>query len=135
MRNRPGISLFEAVFALAILGVTAIGALAAVGAEMRTAERARRMLEVEALSNERLVFLYLLTDRDLLNLPDSVAAGQFEPPFDDYTWMTTSTPNDAYPGLYDVKVTVTWPEGSQQRASFTASAAQYRRPIVATRNR
>ncbi|HKS06007.1 MAG TPA: hypothetical protein VJR92_06805 [Gemmatimonadaceae bacterium] len=134
MRNRPGISLFEAVFALAILGVTAIGALAAVGAEMRTAERARRVIEVEALSNERLVFLYLLTDRDLLNLPDSVAAGQFEPPFDDYKWTTTSTPNDAYAGLYDIKVTVTWPEGSQ-RASFTASAAQYRRPIVTQRNR
>jgi type II secretory pathway pseudopilin PulG len=134
MRSRRGISLFEAVFALAILGVTAIGALAAVGAEMRTAQRARRVIEVEALSNERLVFLYLLTDRDLLNLPDSVAAGQFEPPFDHYKWTTTSTPNDTYPGLYDVKVTIAWSDGPQP-ASFTASAAQYRRPVVARRSR
>ena len=134
MRNRRGVSLFEAVFALAIVGVTAIGALAAVGAEMRTAERARRVLEVEALANERLVFLYLLTDRDLLNLPDSVSAGVFEPPFDQYKWTTTSTPSETYPGLYDIRLTVTWQEGTQPN-TYAVSAAQYRRPLTATRNR
>lgn len=132
MRNRRGISLFEAVFALAIVGVTAVGALAAVGAEMRTAERARRLLEVEALATERLTFLYLLTDRDLLNLPDTVAQGQFEAPLDHYKWTTTSTPNETYPGLYDIKVSITWPDGDRP-GSFTASAAQYRRPLVTTR--
>ena len=41
-RARNGISLFEAVAALAIVGVTAVSALSAVGGEMRTASRARR---------------------------------------------------------------------------------------------
>jgi type II secretory pathway pseudopilin PulG len=78
MRARRGISLFEAVTALAIIAITAISALSAVGAEMKTAERARRAQIVEALATEQQVFLFLMTDRDLLNLPDSVAKGQFE---------------------------------------------------------
>jgi hypothetical protein len=78
------------------------------------------------------VFLYLLTDRDLLNLPDSVASGRFEPPFEQYTWTTTSTPDETWPGLYNVRVTINWPDG-ERPAAFTASAAQYRRPVVARR--
>ena len=134
MRARRGISLFEAVAALAIVGITAVSALAAVGADMRTAERARRAQIVEALATERQVFLWLLTDRDLLNLPDSVSKGQFEYPMDEYAWTTTSTPNASYAGLYDVRVTITWPEGSYT-GSYATSASQYRRPAVTTRAR
>ena len=132
MRNRPGISLFEAVFALAIVGVTAVSALAAVGAEMRTADRARRVMELESLSTERMVFLYLLTDRDLLNLPDTVANGEFEPPFDTYKWEMTSTPDENYAGLYNIRLIIKYPDG-RESGTFTASTAQYRRPAVATR--
>jgi hypothetical protein len=130
MRARRGISLFEAVAALAIVGVTAVSALSAVATELRSAERARRLLEVESLATERLVFLWLLADRDFQALPDSVAQGQFEPPLDEYKWTTTVTPNSAYAGLYDVRVTITWGDGE-----FTTSSAQYRRPPIATRGR
>jgi len=44
--NRPGISLLEAVVAIAIVGMTSVSALEAVGGEMRTAERARRAIVV-----------------------------------------------------------------------------------------
>jgi type II secretory pathway pseudopilin PulG len=134
MRARRGISLFEAIAALAIVGVTAVSALEAVAAEMRTAERARRALVVEALATERQVFIFLLTDRDLLNLPDSVAAGQFEWPMNEYQWTTTSTPSSSYAGLYDINVTVTWPEGTGV-GMYSTTAAQYRRPVVSTRSR
>lgn len=134
MRARRGISLFEAVTALAIVSVTAVSALTAVAAEMRTAERARRALIVEALATERQVFLNLLADRDLLNLPDSVSSGQFDYPFEAYTWTTTSTPNSTYAGLYDTYVTISWPDGTTV-GSYTTSGAQYRRPVVATRSR
>jgi type II secretory pathway pseudopilin PulG len=130
MRARRGISLFEAVAALAIVGITAVSALSAVAAELRAAERARRLLEVESLATERFVFLNLLPDRDFQALPDSVAQGQFDPPLDEYRWTTAVSPNTVYAGLYDVRVTITWPGGD-----FTASSAQYRRPPVATRGR
>ena len=130
MRARRGISLFEAVAALAIVGVTAVSALSAVATELRTAEGARRMLEVESLATERLVFLWLLADRDFQALPDSVAQGQFEPPLDEYKWTTTVTPSSAYAGLYDVRVTISWSDGE-----FATSSAQYRRPPIATRGR
>ena len=128
MRARRGVSLFEAVIALTIVGLTAISALAAVGAQVRTAEQARRTLEVEALATERQVFMFMLTDRDLLSLPDSVAQGRFDYPMDEYTWATSSTPDATYPGLYSIKVDVYWNEGS-----YSLTAAQYRRPIVTRR--
>lgn len=130
MRARRGISLFEAVAALAIVGVTAVSALSAVAAELRAAERARRLLEVESLSTERFVFLHLLADRDFQALPDSVAQGQFDPPLDEYKWETTVTPSSEYAGLYDVRVKILWADGE-----FTASSAQYRRPPIATQRR
>jgi type II secretory pathway pseudopilin PulG len=129
MRARSGITLFEAVVAIAIVGITAISALTAVGAEMRTAERARRALVVSALSTERIAFLYLMTDRDLLSLPDSIAAGTFEWPMDEYSWTTTSTPNSDYAGLYETEVTITWQEGSG-KGIYVTNGAQYRTPPV-----
>lgn len=128
MRARRGITLFEAIASLAIVAVTTISALSTVGAEMRTAERARRAIEVEALVSERVHLLNLATDRELQSLPDTIAEGQFEAPLDEYSWSTTSSPNTRYPGLYDVTVTLSWRGGSS-----TVHTAQYRRPPFATR--
>jgi hypothetical protein len=50
-RRRSGISLLEAVVAVAIVGMTSIGALEAVGSDMRTAEKAKRAAEAEALAS------------------------------------------------------------------------------------
>ena len=130
MRARRGITLFEAVAAVAIVGITSVSALSAVGAEMRTAERARRALEVEALATQRLDFLALSTDGDLQNLPDSVAKGQFDKPLDGYKWTTTSAPRTEQSGVYDVVVTVRWTEGS-----YVLHSSLYRRPRLATRGR
>ena len=70
-----GITLFETVVALTIVSMTAIGALEAVGAELRTAERSRRAIEAEALMNTRLDFLNLMIDQQPQALPDSVKKG------------------------------------------------------------
>ncbi|MES2176731.1 MAG: hypothetical protein V4550_02610 [Gemmatimonadota bacterium] len=130
MRARRGITLFEAVAALAIIGVTSVSALAAVAAEMKTAERARRALEVEALATQRLDFLGLMNDRELQDLPDSVSRGVFDKPLDEYKWTTKSAPRAEVGGVYDVEVTVTWPEGS-----YSLHSALYRRPPQATGRR
>ncbi|HEV8410426.1 MAG TPA: hypothetical protein VGQ30_07950, partial [Gemmatimonadaceae bacterium] len=74
-RARRGVTLFEAVAALAVVGTVAVSALSAASGEMRTAARARRALEVEALATSRLDFLALMNDQQLQNLPDSVAKG------------------------------------------------------------
>jgi type II secretory pathway pseudopilin PulG len=126
-RARRGVSLFEAVAALAIVGVTAVSALSAAGGEMRTAERARRALEVEALATARLDFLALMSDQQLQNLPDSVAKGTFEPPLDGYKWATTATPLATQAGIYDVRILVDWKGGSYRLQSYV-----YRRPPLAT---
>ena len=125
---RRGISLLEAVAAVAIIGMTTVGALEAAGSDLRTAERARRALEAEALATARVDFMNLLYDTDLQALPDSVAKGVFPKPLDEYSWTATSKPYTDQAGVYDVRVTVKWPNGE-----YTERTYMYRRPAVATR--
>lgn len=127
-RRRSGISLLEAVVAVAIVGMTSIGALEAVGSDMRTAEKAKRAAEAEALATARLDFMDLLNDRELQALPDSVDKGTFDGDLKQYTWKTTSTPVSDQAGLYDVRVTISWPTGS-----YTVKTYAYRRPQLVTR--
>jgi type II secretory pathway pseudopilin PulG len=122
-RARRGITLFESVAALTIVGLVAISAMEAVGAEMRTAERARRALEVEALATMRLDALELLNDQELQAIPDSVAAGQFDDPLGEYTWTIESSPVAELPGVYDVALTINWENGS-----YPIRTKMYRRP-------
>ncbi|HET9425499.1 MAG TPA: hypothetical protein VFO55_09020 [Gemmatimonadaceae bacterium] len=129
-RVRHGITLFESVAALTIVGLVAISAMEAVGAEMRTAERARRALEVEALATQRLDAMDLLTDSELQVIPDSVASGQFDPPLDEYRWEIASMPVPEQPGVYDVSVVVTWDNGS-----YPLKTKMYRRPRLLQQGR
>jgi type II secretory pathway pseudopilin PulG len=127
-RARRGISLFEAVVAIAVVGMTAVSALESVGAGMRSAEKSRRAIEAEALASSRLDFLDLMNDRELQTLPDSVEAGTFPKPLDEYSWKTTSAAYAEQPGVYDVRITITWPTGS-----YTVKTYVYRQPPIATR--
>lgn len=128
-RGRRGFTLFEAVAAITIVGLTAVGALEAVGAQVRTAERARRAIEAAALATQRLDAMTLLTDAALVTLPDTVSHGKFDPPLDNYTWETTSTPVNTEQGLYDVRLTVKWSNGSYQLRTYL-----YRRPLLQSTN-
>ena len=126
--SRRGITLLEAVAAIAIVGMTAVSALEAVGGDMRTAERAKRAIEVEALATSRLEAMNLLVDQELQSLPDSIKEGKFTPPLDEYTWKATSTPVSDQAGLYSVHVTVEWTNGSYELKTY-----MYRTPRLVTR--
>ncbi len=128
VRARAGVSLLEAVVAVAIVGMTSVAALEAVGGDMRTAERAHRAVEVEALATSRLEFMDLLSDRELQALPDSVAKGTFAKPLDQYSWKTSSAALSDQAGLYDVRVTIVWPSGSYMVRTYA-----YRTPPFAAR--
>lgn len=125
---RAGISLLEAVVAIAIVGLTSVSALEAVGGDMRTAARSRRAMEAEALATTRLDFLQLFGYNSLQALPDSVKTGKFAAPLDEYTWTTAATPVADQPGLFDVRVTIAWPEGS-----YVVKTYVFRSPPVFTR--
>jgi type II secretory pathway pseudopilin PulG len=127
-RARTGITLFESIAALTIVGLVSISALEAVGAEMRTAERARRALEVEALATQRLDALELLNDQELQVIPDSVASGTFDAPMDEYSWTVESSPVSDQPGVYDVSLNITWENGS-----YPIRTKMYRRPRLLQR--
>jgi type II secretory pathway pseudopilin PulG len=130
VRNTRGITLFETVVALAIVSVTAVSALEAVGAELRTAERSRHAIEAESLMNTRLDFLNLMTDQQLQALPDSVKKGQFDPPLNEYGWETAVTTVAGQAGVYDITIVINWPKNS-----YTVKTAQYRRPPTTSAGR
>jgi prepilin-type N-terminal cleavage/methylation domain-containing protein len=112
MRARAGFSLLEVIVALAIVGVTAVGALASVGAELRAADDARTTLEAEALAVHRMSTLEMLTAEQLQRLPDSLARGAFDPPFERYRWTAATEPLLGEEGLTEVRVDVVWKTGS-----------------------
>jgi type II secretory pathway pseudopilin PulG len=116
------------VVAIAIVGLTSVSALEAVGGDMRTAERARRAIVVEALAGSRLEFMDLLTDRELQALPDSVESGKFPAPLDEYSWKTTAAAVSDQAGVYAVRLTIDWPTGS-----YVVRTYQYRQPPLVTR--
>jgi prepilin-type N-terminal cleavage/methylation domain-containing protein len=124
-RGRSGFSLLEAVIALAIVGVTAIAALSAVGNELRATEYARRALEADALAADRLAAIGILTDEEFRQMPDSIAAGRFPPPFDEYRWTVHAEPVLGEEGLTDITVQIEWGVGS-----LAIQTKLYRRPLL-----
>jgi type II secretory pathway pseudopilin PulG len=127
--NRSGVTLFEAVAAMAIVGLVSIAALEAAGAQMRSAERARRAVEAASLAQQRLDWLDFLNETQLRALPDTVKAGVFEAPLEEYSWETSATPVSTQAGVYDVKVRVMW---EKQEQEFTLRTYLYRRPQLTT---
>jgi Tfp pilus assembly protein PilV len=126
-RTDLGISMFETVAALTIVSMTAVSALAAVASELRTTERARRAIEAEALAIQRVDFLNMMTEQELQSLPDSVRKGKFAEPLDEYSWETASSVESSQAGVYNVTITIRWPNNS-----YVVRTAQYRRPPLAT---
>jgi type II secretory pathway pseudopilin PulG len=117
---------------MAMVGLVAIAALEAAGAQMRAAERARRAVEAAALAQQRLDWLDFLNEQHLRSLPDTVKEGTFEAPLEEYRWETETTPVSTQPGVYDVTVKVTWDKGEQ---SFALRSYAYRRPVISTGGR
>jgi type II secretory pathway pseudopilin PulG len=128
IRSRQGLSLLEAVVSIAIVGLTSVSALEAVGSQMRTAETARRNTEAAALATTRLDFMELMSDRELQALPDSVSKGEFAAPLNEYSWTTTSDPYSDEAGVFVVRTVIHWPTGS-----YTVRTYMYRRPQLVTR--
>jgi type II secretory pathway pseudopilin PulG len=120
-RGRRGLSLIEAVAALAIVGATSLGALSVASSGTHAAERARRAHEAQALLEETRVRLALATESELRLLPDSLAGGTFDAPFTDYAWRSDVRPDARYPGLFLVTVEVRWNDGI-----VVAESAEYR---------
>lgn len=123
MPRRGGFTLFEALVALLIIGLIAVGALSSVGTQLRAADRIRRVTEAEALAQDRVALVRLMTANELQSLPDSVAHGRFPAPFGQYTWQARSTPLLGEEFLNDVTVRVEWPGDA-----YTLSTRLYVRP-------
>jgi len=96
---------------MTIIGVVSVAALAAFGADLRAAERAQRMLPAAALAQERLATLEHFIVGSLDALPDSLARGRFDPPFDDYSWTATATHAQSSDNMVELSIRVSWATG------------------------
>lgn len=105
--NAGGFVLLEAVVALAIISLFAIGLLSMVGAQVRGTDRATVLLLERALAEDRLMAAGMLDNEDLNDLPDSLATGTFAEPFEDFTWTLTVTPVEEEYDLFNTDVLIT----------------------------
>ena len=104
--RRDGFTVLEAVVALVIVGMVAVAALSTFAAQARAADQVRRSQEIVALARHRLAHVELLAAEELDVLPDSIARGRFDPPFDRYEWKTTTRRASIDEELLDVHVQV-----------------------------
>ncbi len=104
--RRPGFVLMEAVVALAIISLFAIGLLSMVGAQVRAADRSKVLLLERALAEDRLMAVQLLDNEDMNDVPDSLATGTFAEPFQDFTWSIKVDPVDDEYDLFRADVSV-----------------------------
>lgn len=125
MRARAGFTILEAAVAIAIVGTISIAALAAFSADLRAAHRAQDVLPASALAEERIASLEISDPADLAMLPDSLARGNFAPPFERYRWTASAEPVRGDRWLYDFNVRVSWDAGD-----YTLSRRRFRPPPV-----
>ena len=105
--DTSGFVLLEAVVALAIISLFAIGLLSMVGAQVRGTDRATVLLLERALAEDRLMAAGMLDHEDLNDLPDSLATGTFAEPFEDFTWTLKVTPVEEEYDLFTTDVLIT----------------------------
>jgi type II secretory pathway pseudopilin PulG len=104
--RRGGFVLMEAVMALAIIAIVAIGLLAAAALQVRTADKAALLLHARALAEDRMAMLRVLDNESLGSLPDSLVNGVFPPPFEAFSWQATVSPIRDEHDLFAAQVTV-----------------------------
>ena len=129
-RASRGFTLLEAAVAMTIVAIVGVGALAAFGADLRAANRARQTLPAAALARDRLAVVDLVDAQTLRILPDSLARGRFAKPFDGYSWRATVKEVRGEPALVEVTLRVEWAEGAYAlterlyRSTVVSGAAQ-----------
>ncbi len=107
--SRAGFVLLEAVVSLAIISMVSLALLQARGQQIRVATQARELLTAQALAEDRLAALRLLDYQHLAQPADSILAGEFPAPFEDFFWVTTVEILEDEYDLFGVDVVVTGP--------------------------
>jgi prepilin-type N-terminal cleavage/methylation domain-containing protein len=125
-RRRAGFTMLEAVVALAIVGLVCVGVLGAYAGSLRADTAAVDRLPLESLAVERLAAVDIVAG-SLAHLPDSVAHGAFNAPYEGARWDVDTRDVREVPGLVEIDVSV-----HDANESFTLHTRRWRAPVVAT---
>ena len=120
-RGNRGFTILEAVVALAIVGLSGVATLEAVGGEIRGVEREREAYTSAVLAQDRLAAITVVPPEALNPLPDSLARGTFAAPLTDYHWTATLRPVFGQRDIYELTVDV-----GSDRGAYTVVTRLYR---------
>lgn len=114
--DERGLSLVEAVVALAIVSLVGMAALGSAAAELRFAARAEEGLYARVLAEEVLARLHTMPAAELSRV--GVVEGRFGPALPEWSWTATLWPTPRAPlSLHDVAITISGPSSSHQARS------------------
>ncbi|MEX1258843.1 MAG: type II secretion system protein [Gemmatimonadota bacterium] len=102
-----GFLLLEAVVALAIIGIVAVGVLASTAAQVRTAGKASVLAVARTLAEDRTTAFRFLGYEELRDPPDSLMGGAFPAPFDEYSWSAAIHETEGEYDLFTLDVVTT----------------------------
>ncbi len=103
-RRWQGFVLLEAVIAMALLSAVVLALLSTTGGQLRTAADLTEMMTAQALAEDRMTTFRLLEYEGLRSPPDSLMAGSFPPPLDEWSWEAVVQEEDY--DLFHVQVSV-----------------------------
>jgi len=102
-----GFLLLEAVVALAIIGIVAVGVLASTAAQVRTADKASVLAVARSLAEDRATAFRFLGYEELRDPPDSLLGGAFPPPFDEFSWSASVQETEGEYDLFTLDLVMT----------------------------
>jgi type II secretory pathway pseudopilin PulG len=112
MKAPNGFSLLEAVVALGLVSSASVAGLAAFSAQLRTSTRARASLEAQALAEDRLARVRLLSREEVAHLPDSLRSGRFDRPWTRFVWTAETRELVDRQNVFELRVDIGWEGGS-----------------------
>lgn len=103
---------------LVIVSLISSAVFGAVQQEIASAERMKLSLPAAVLAEQRLETLRVLNRAQLIDFPDTLAAGSTETDLTSYQWKATAGESGQIPGLFDLAVEVVWASGQVDLATL-----------------
>lgn len=124
--TRDGVTLLEAVVAIAILSLAMVSAVGILAQSVDGRRQAEARVRAAFLAEQRLELVRALGPAELRRTIGEVTRGEFAPPFQAYRWAASIRSQDDVSGLVAIDVLVEWAGGRLPLSTLIARPPDWR---------